>query len=65
MMIKEYERELIFVVGGFKGRCCKKQGYFLGTVIGLGCRAGGGFGGIPPLQKKGGFWGVSPQIGSY
>jgi hypothetical protein len=48
MMIKEYEREFIFVVGGFKGRCCKKQGYFLGTVIGLGRRAGGGFQGVSP-----------------
>ena len=37
MMIKEYEREFIFVVGGFKGRCCKKQG-----------QARGGFGGSPP-----------------
>ena len=48
MMIKEYKREFLFVVGGFKGRCCKKQGYSLGTVIGLGRRAGGGFEVVSP-----------------
>jgi hypothetical protein len=48
MMIKEYEKEFLFVVGGFKGRCCKKQGFFLGTVIGLGGRAGGWFKGASP-----------------
>ena len=57
-MIKEYEREFLFVVGGFKCRCCKKQGYFLGTVIGLGRRAGGGFQGVSPLHR--GVWGDPP-----
>ena len=38
----------VVVVGGFKVRCCKKQGYFLGTVIGFGRRAGGGFQVVSP-----------------
>ena len=36
MMIKEYEKEFLFVVGGFKGRCCKNLVFSFGDCDWIG-----------------------------